>query len=300
MADFRTHISVSTLTGIAYGGAGFSAGIPLSTCMVAAGLGSISGMLPDLDSESSIPVREIVSLVAAVVPALMIPRFVQFGLNTEQMVLVAGAMYLAIRFGVAELFKSYTVHRGMWHSMPAAAIAGLLAFLIVSGTELQIRLFKSAAVVIGFLIHLLLDEMWSLDVRQGRLRVKRSFGTALKFFSPRGFRVNGLVYGQLLLLLAFVIGDPFLMDQLGFEQPEFADRPAVWMREVVQRSGQWLPVLSLADGVGDESPAPLVDSRQEEDVLDRMFDRDWPRWSPSAETARWPADDPHSERPLYR
>ncbi len=297
MADFRTHISVSTLTGIAYGGAGYSAGIPLSTCLVAAGLCSISGMLPDLDSESSIPVREIMSLVAAVVPALMIPRFEQFGLNTEQMVLVAGAMYLAIRFGVSEVFKSHTVHRGMWHSIPAAVIAGLLAFLIVSGTEIRIRLFKSAAVVIGFLVHLVLDEMWSLDVRHGRLRVKRSFGTALKFWKPRGFGVNFLAYGQLLLLLALVVGDPFLMDQLGFEQPEFAQRPTVWMREVVERGGQWLPVLSSSGG-REVAPAPLVDSPHD-DVLDRMFDSDW-RWTRSEQTARWSADDSYSERPIYR
>ena len=35
------------------------------------------------------------------------------------------ATYLLVRFGVSELFKRITVHRGMYHSIPAMLIAGL-------------------------------------------------------------------------------------------------------------------------------------------------------------------------------
>jgi membrane-bound metal-dependent hydrolase YbcI (DUF457 family) len=298
MADFRTHISFSTLAGIAYGGAGYAAGLPLSTCMVGCGLCSVSGMLPDLDSDSSVPVREMVSLVAAVVPALMIPRFVQLGFDTEQMALAAGVVYVAIRFGVAEIFKHYTVHRGMWHSLPAAAIAGLLTFLIVSGTSLDIRLFKTLAVVLGFVIHLMLDEFWSLRVRRGRLQVKRSFGTAMKLWTTRRLWPNLATYSKLLLLVAIVIGDPYLMDQLGVEQPEFAQNPKLWIQEAVDRREQWLPAWGLA--IESQDPPPPLAEQPLEESRDRPFESYWPEQSPQAETARWPYDHPLTPPPDYR
>ena len=105
--------------------------IPLSSCLVAGGLCSLAGMLPDLDSDSGVPVREVTALTAALVPALMIPRFEQLGMDREQFVLATAIVYLAVRFGLGGLFKGYTVHRGMWHSLPAAAIAGLVTFLLV-------------------------------------------------------------------------------------------------------------------------------------------------------------------------
>jgi len=55
MAGFKTHITVSTLTGIAYGAWGYHSGAPLETCILAGGLCSVSGMLPDLDSDSGRP-----------------------------------------------------------------------------------------------------------------------------------------------------------------------------------------------------------------------------------------------------
>ncbi|MEX0818429.1 MAG: metal-dependent hydrolase, partial [Pirellulaceae bacterium] len=184
MADFKTHITTSTVIGIGYGAAGYLAlEAPLPTCVLSAGLCSVSGMLPDLDSDSGVPVRETMSLAAAVVPMLMMDRFSHFGWSHETMVTAGMVMYIAIRFGVASIFKKYTVHRGMWHSIPAAAIVGLLAFLVCSCDDMTLRLYKTVAVVIGFLSHLMLDELWSIDVRRGRLYFKKSFGTAMKFYS---------------------------------------------------------------------------------------------------------------------
>ena len=40
----------------------------------------------------------------------------------------------------------------------------------------------ATAVILGFLSHLLLDEMFSVDLRG--TRIKRSFGTAMKFWAP--------------------------------------------------------------------------------------------------------------------
>jgi len=203
--------------GIGYGAAGYlNLHATVETCVLAAGLCSVSGMLPDLDSDSGVPVRETMSFAAAVVPMLMMDRFSHLGWSHEMMVVAGMILYVAIRFGVASIFKKYTVHRGMWHSIPAAATVGLLAFLVCSCEDMTMRWYKAAAVVIGFLSHLMLDELWSIDFRRGRLHFKKSFGTAMKFYSGSMW-ANVSTYGKLALLLVAASYDPVVMR-------EFADK----------------------------------------------------------------------------
>jgi hypothetical protein len=97
----------------------------------------------------------------------------------------------------------------MWHSIPAALIAGGVTFLVVLSPELGIRLFKSWAVVLGFLSHLFLDEVYSVDLR-GR-RVKKSLGTAMKWYGDNAF-ANVTTYAKLLVVSALVLGDRPLME----------------------------------------------------------------------------------------
>ncbi|MCU0878674.1 MAG: metal-dependent hydrolase [Pirellulaceae bacterium] len=216
MADFKTHITFSTITGIGYGLWGWQSGAPVETAILAGGLCSVSGMLPDLDSDSGRPVQEMSCFAAAVIPMLMLERFENFGWSREMMVLATAGIYAAVRLGVAEVFKRYTVHRGMWHSIPACIAVGLLAFLIVAGQDIAIRTYKSCAVSLGFFSHLLLDEFWSVRVRSGRLNIKKSFGTALKFWGSNR-SANFTVYLTVGLLAFLAVGDPMLMDRLGYE-----------------------------------------------------------------------------------
>lgn len=121
MADFKTHITTSTVLGFVYGGVGyFGFEVPLAHCMIAGSLCSVAGMLPDLDSNSGKPQREMLSFVSVIIPMMMLPRFEAIGMTTEHMIFVAGVMYVLIRFGIGGLFRRFTKHRGMWHSIPAA------------------------------------------------------------------------------------------------------------------------------------------------------------------------------------
>lgn len=174
----------STFVGAAYGYWGtFYQGMPIESGLLAAGLCSISGMLPDLDSDSGVPLRETTSFASALVPMLMIDRFRALEFTAEEMALATMLIYLFMRFVVVGVFKKYTVHRGMWHSIPAALSAGLLAYLVIPCPSEAVRIYKSVAVWLGFMTHLVMDEIWSIQVRRGRTRLKRSFGTALKFSS---------------------------------------------------------------------------------------------------------------------
>lgn len=213
MADFTSHITGSTIVGVGYGYWGVTTqSMSLESGILAGGLCAVSGMLPDLDSDSGVPLRETSMFIAALAPMLMIDRFRDLGLSHESMALAAMLIYLAIRLVAVEFFKRYTVHRGMWHSVPAAFMAGLLAYLVMPCPSEATRVYKSMAVVLGFHVHLVMDEIWSIDVRRG-FRLKSSFGTALKFFGGSPL-TNFSVYAKLALLIYLAWGDHGIAERI--------------------------------------------------------------------------------------
>jgi membrane-bound metal-dependent hydrolase YbcI (DUF457 family) len=237
MANFKTHITTSTILGIGYGTSAFLLwDIPAQHCLIAAGLCSVAGMLPDLDSDTGVPVRETLCFLSVLVPMLMLPRFEALGMNAEQIVFASALIYVGFRFGVGEIFKRYTKHRGMWHSVPAAAIAGLATYVVCLSPDTEIRFFKSWAVVIGFLSHLVLDEIYSVDLYGRQIRIKKSFGTALKLFGPSRW-ANVTTYAKLLLLIAIVMGDTRFMNYFGHEAIAFPlkvpDGTREWVGELI-------------------------------------------------------------------
>lgn len=239
MADFKTHMSVSTVAGVLYGVAGSQSGIPLSTCLLAGGLCSVSGMLPDLDSESGRPLREATTLAAAVVPMLMVDRFQRIGLSHESMVLAAAAVYITIRFVMAEVFRRYTVHRGMWHSLPAAAIVGMVSFLVMSSEDISLRMFKTIAVVLGFISHLVLDEIWSVDFRKGKYNFKTSFGSALKLWGNSSW-ANYATYFKVAILGVLVYQDHGFMERFGIQHPDVPHTARELFNILLERGEQWV------------------------------------------------------------
>ena len=234
MADFRTHMSISTVAGVLYGVAGYQSGIPLTTCLLAGGLCSVSGMLPDLDSESGRPLREATTLAAAVVPMLMVDRFHRMGLSHESMVLAAAVVYIGIRFVLTEVFRRYTVHRGMWHSLPAAAIVGMVAFLVMSTEDISLRMFKTVAVVLGFVSHLILDEIWSVDYRKGQYQFKSSFGTALKLWGNSRW-ANYATYLKVAVLAFLVYQDQGFMGRYEMQHPDVPHTARELIQLLMQR-----------------------------------------------------------------
>jgi membrane-bound metal-dependent hydrolase YbcI (DUF457 family) len=207
MANFKAHITTSSVLGAGYGAAmHLWWGATPDQALLAAGLCGLSGMLPDLDSDNSVPLRESLAFGAAFVPMLLIDRFRHLGFTTDMMVLAGAAVYLLIRFGLAAFLRNYTVHRGMFHSVPAALICAELTFLICDCDDLRIRFFKAGAVLLGFLSHLLLDELNSIELRFPWPRLKKSFGTALKLYS-RSLWANVSTYAKLALLTWVLLHD---------------------------------------------------------------------------------------------
>jgi hypothetical protein len=164
MANFQGHITTSAALGVVVGGFGsYYLNYDWGAVFLAAGLTTLGGMLPDLDSDSGIPVRELFGLAGVFVPLLLVERLTRMNFSAEQLLVLMGAAYLAVRYGISELFKRVTVHRGMFHSVPALVIAGLAVFLMhrpdhpLKDEELRKRLYFATGTMIGFLSHLALD-----------------------------------------------------------------------------------------------------------------------------------------------
>jgi LexA-binding, inner membrane-associated putative hydrolase len=181
MASYRGHLTFSSALGAAYGAwATFDWEMDWGPVLLGSGLTALGGLLPDLDSDSSVPFREVFGLAAAVTPLLLIHRIAHLGFSPEQTLVVTGGIYVFIRYGLRAVFKKLTVHRGMFHSIPAMLIAGLTIFLLYHGAP-ENRLFLSAGVMIGFLSHLVLDQLYGIDLMGGRLSA--GSGGPLKFIS---------------------------------------------------------------------------------------------------------------------
>ncbi|TFH84921.1 hypothetical protein EQG41_19945 [Billgrantia azerbaijanica] len=186
MADFRTHLGVAAAGAAVVAHGGWQVGLwSAAESLPVLALVTFGGILPDIDADSSKAIRLIFNLLA--VPAVVAGALLLQGhLATGSLLLACGALYLGVRYLAGALFARFTVHRGLWHSLLAAALCGL------GGAALSHRLFAQpahlawahgVALALGFVIHLLLDELFSVDLTGARL--KRSFGTALKPFDWR-------------------------------------------------------------------------------------------------------------------
>jgi membrane-bound metal-dependent hydrolase YbcI (DUF457 family) len=171
---------------------------------------------------------------------LMLDRLERVGLSHEMMLVVTGVIYFFLRFGIAELFRRYTVHRGMWHSLPAAFIAALFVFLVSASENIHPRLFKTVAVFVGFMSHILLDELWSVEFRRGKYVFKHSFGTALKFFGESRL-ANVATYLLLIAMSVVVYHDEAIMEHFGYTHQHDLPHTAVdWLKTIREQSEYWI------------------------------------------------------------
>ena len=123
MAAYKEHISVSGFLGAVYGlVATFAFGFSPVQGALAGCLAWFAGMLPDLDSQSGKPIREVFSLLAALAPRVMMQWLYHWAGSAEGAMLLAVLLYVVIRYGGAFVLSKLAVHRGMFHSVPALLI----------------------------------------------------------------------------------------------------------------------------------------------------------------------------------
>lgn len=208
MANFQTHLNVAMVISTGLSVFGYMHDLyGIITAVFCVLIGTIGGLLPDIDLESSTPAQVgffWASLAVSTLVAMLYLTHHQ-GANVLVYTLLIWALgFCIIRLGVFGLFSFLTVHRGMVHSVPYMAMCGLL---VVYGSYwgLKMTAFVSwlfgVFLFFGALIHLLLDEIYSVNVLN--VSLKRSAGTAFKFYERKKPYRYFFLYSFIALLIFF-------------------------------------------------------------------------------------------------
>lgn len=210
LANFTTHLGVAASIGAAFAASGLSAGFwPLAQAPAIVILVALGGIMPDIDADKSHSTRLIFSVLAitAALAALALARPMLSALGATCLAL---GLYVGIRDVVAVIFRALTRHRASWHSLLAVATVTLSTVTVSFRCFAQppgLAWSDGLAVALGMLVHLLLDECFSIDLEGARL--KRSFGTALKLFDYRRPVATALMAGATLLMVPWLPRWPF-------------------------------------------------------------------------------------------
>lgn len=184
-------------------------------------IGIVGGMLPDIDAAHSRPVRLLFSVLALLSVTMTLSILKNY--YKSPCVLLAGpVIYGLIRYLILVSIKRFTVHRGLFHSLLA------LCFFSFSMTCVSYYSLNQNAIYawlngfflgVGFLVHLLLDEMYSVDLVNRR--IKKSFGSALKLFNYKNMLSSVLMACLTFVLYCF---SPPLLPLLTLSERVFAFR----------------------------------------------------------------------------
>src|SRR5579859_6131098 len=108
MAGFRMHITVSSICGVGYGVAAVQPlGFDFDAALLAGGVTAVGGMVPDLDSDSGVPVREMFGLAAVMIPLMLVHRVRHAGLSPESLMVMLLFGYIFIKYFAPSTFKRF-------------------------------------------------------------------------------------------------------------------------------------------------------------------------------------------------
>ena len=194
MPSFRTH----SFFGVSFGGAlaflavaqGFTSA---ARGLLAAVIFALASVLPDVDSDTGTPRRFLLETVSLLIAAACVRQFAPD--TAEQGFLLIIVIYFGIRWPCEFLLQRFTVHHGIFHSIPMALVFAAGVMLVFHRSPENFRYFYAAAGAAGWLLHLTIDEIHAFFSGSGK------FGSSLKFYSS-SFSATLLTYLAAALLLA--------------------------------------------------------------------------------------------------
>ncbi len=183
MANFNTHFTIAATASAVVSGTFLSMEIVTpEQGVMAFFIGTLGGLLPDVDSAHSKSIKVGFNVLSLLLTIMMI--FVKSSTySIIEMFIMSVLVFSLIRYGLLEVFRKISKHRGMFHSIPVALIWGVGVAILMQlffGLNSLVSWVYGFMVTFGYLVHLTLDEIYSVDL--GNRRVKKSLGTALKFY----------------------------------------------------------------------------------------------------------------------
>ena len=207
MANFNTHLTVAAIGSGALATVCLATGVVSPNEMVMLTLaGTIGGLLPDIDLDHSSPTKLMFTVLA-----LLIAFFAIFSQADDYAIIelwmLWGFCYAVVRYPLWQFFNEFTAHRGIFHSLLSALFFWFFTTTIcyqIFDFQAFLSWLVGSFIFIGFIIHLGLDEWYSVEFNNRR--VKRSFGTAMKLWDYKR-RNNSLMMAGAVLVLYLMTPD---------------------------------------------------------------------------------------------
>ncbi len=203
MANFTTHIAVGTVVSGALATLTLAADVIAPENLVAVTMAGVLGsVMPDVDLKESRPAQALFGGLAIFLSFAVLFSFAYKYSVAEMWVFWLGTL-VGVRYGLQALFHRFSYHRGIWHSILAAVFFWFLTAIIFKyalDKHEGVAWLAGAFMFLGYLTHLILDEIYSVDVFN--TRIKASFGSAMKLFDGKQLGDSAVI--AVATLIAFV------------------------------------------------------------------------------------------------
>lgn len=221
MAQFEEHLGWAVGGGVFLAIAGLRAHhIQPWEALVVVALAGLGGSIPDIDKNDakaeSKPFKYFTGTLGVAAPFFIVDHLkpgIAIDPSTEIMLylILSAIIYLSVRW----LIRNTTRHRGVMHSIPFAVLSGQLTYLLfisdyflLAPTSPKMPTYFAMAVFVGYLTHLLADELHSLyNFKDKKFEKKSSFRTAFTLYTgsktdpDATARANTILY--LLVIVCF-------------------------------------------------------------------------------------------------
>lgn len=207
MANFATHIGVGTVVSGALATVTLAADVIAPDNLVAVTLAGVLGsILPDIDLKDSRASRAMFSGLAVFFSFCVLFVNAPYYSIAELWLLWLGS-FLLVRYGAEAVFHRFSYHRGIWHSIVAGLFFWFLTacvFYYMLARHEGVAWLAGGFLFIGYMAHLILDEVFSVNLMGQRL--KRSFGSAFKLLDFKNVGDSAVIVA--LTLILFLLAPP--------------------------------------------------------------------------------------------
>ncbi|UKA24403.1 metal-dependent hydrolase [Photobacterium damselae subsp. damselae] len=183
MANFTTHFTVAAVvSGVAAAALLSAEHVMPVTAIWLAFLGTMGGLLPDIDSDHSTSMKWLFTLLASFSCFILLCHIYSHVTMLELLFYIVG-LFIIVQVIIKAWVQRITIHRGCCHSIAFVTLLALCVTHLASllGYKNTFSWLSGGFVLLGGLVHLILDEIYSVDL--ANKRIKSSFGSALKPFS---------------------------------------------------------------------------------------------------------------------
>jgi hypothetical protein len=221
MANFNTHFAVGATSSAIITGVLLSMRVIEPTeAIMAFATGTFGSLMPDIDANNSKAINIGFTVISLLVTILFV--FSKLDIySLLEMLIMGGVIFSSVRFGFIGVFRKISKHRGVFHSIPMALIWGVGTAIISYNffhLESLLSWIYGIMMSFGYAVHLILDEIYSVDLNNRR--VKKSAGTAFKLFSVSSNidAIKYIVLYFILLNLFIYAPDGSMVEQALFSQ----------------------------------------------------------------------------------